>query len=200
MADELMLESATLKQTVINILRSKHIQAVKFSYPYGYGTMKMNGQLYASLAGLVGNDSVRTFVNPAVGNGRGAEYDVAANRIVCKSDGFGQDPFEKGTIVHECTHAVFDMLKIKNVWWVHNEIVSYIAGALFDRSAQTAKYDAADRIWTTAGAIASKMQPGGEPDWHLVVKLYSAIVENSAYAEQAAADRIWEHTPNDGIW
>ena len=91
-------------------------------------------------------------------------------------------------IVHEATHAVFDLRKIKDLWWQHNELASYIAGGLY--GVHCGLSGSMTGVWGHAIEVAKKLKstPGAEPDWSIVAAMSETIMKSATY--KGAAETI----------
>lgn len=103
-------------------------------------------------------------------------------------------------IVHECTHAGFDLLKLPNMKHVENELAAYIAGALFLVNAMLVMNGNPRRVTGLTGIhqaawnIALVYVDRKDPPKELFDALESAIRANPEYKD--TANHI---TNNDGV-
>ena len=138
---------ANLNQPILERMRaiilSKACQRINFNPG---GSLPINADLYKRLAVILHNPGfkdnhldVETDPNPAKPAGAEASYSIKRNTFYLprwwyadlQDSKEGRLPFEKMTIVHECTHAAVDLLKTP-IYWLYAESSAYIAGALYN--------------------------------------------------------------------
>jgi hypothetical protein len=125
-------------QLVLDVLKHKAISKIKFTMD----KFTVGPSLYAKVAQAIGKKELTIMVN-ALPAGIAAKYfpklTIDANTefydlIVLPSPALGSGVdaqfHAKAAIVHECTHAGFDLLKTK-MNHMQNEALAYVAGASF---------------------------------------------------------------------
>jgi hypothetical protein len=105
------------------------------------------------------------------------------------------------SLVHECTHAVFDMVqRHPTINALSNEIMAYIAGALFNLNAGRPYSNASDQVWTAADRVAADVwrRNGGVvgPE-AAVLALRQAILADPTYGHLRRNPQL--HWQNDGV-
>lgn len=143
-----------LRAKAVSILRSKACLDIKFSV----AGMTLMAYGYGYVADMLAQDVIKVAIG-ATGVFTAA-YDSAHNRIT-----FGtKDPVDlatadgRGTVVHECTHALIDAIrKGRSVAYGDNEVAAYIAQTVYAMNAG----DRFNTISPVAGpvfSIASKIR------------------------------------------
>ncbi len=149
MSDEDLLRAKT-----ISILRTRPCLDIRFSI----AGITLMGYGYGYIADMLALDSVHV----AIGNTGGftATYDNKSNTIT-----FGtRNPADlgtvdgRGTVIHECTHAVIDAVaKGRSVAYGDDEVAAYLAQTVYSLNAG----DKINKVGPVAGplyAVASKIR------------------------------------------
>jgi hypothetical protein len=141
---------AMLRQRIVDLLRSNSCQRVDFRF----GPYHIDGWCYLRVA-LAAISPVHDFhvaaVEQSIDPGASAQYSARTNTFKVPRGTFatGADPqvahppfglssdavlgFQRMTIVHECTHAAIDqMLQHPTIFRRSNEVIAYVAAALFN--------------------------------------------------------------------
>lgn len=135
---------------------------------FRFGPVHIMGAQYSALAislnGLSRN-RLREEVGPT--HGAGASYDIGRNRLRAPTGNFGTGtgPYaaeERMSLVHEATHAVLDFARQNRITALENEMIAYIAGALFNLNAGRPYANASDALWLASDRIAARLvgRPG----------------------------------------
>jgi hypothetical protein len=120
-----MSEAAT--QMVKNVLLSSQVDKIK---PFSIGGFTLSPCYYRGLAGFMMLGSP-TVVYDYTYSGE-AEYRPGSNKLIIGFESIGYNE-NRGIIIHEATHAVCDMLKIKMIRG-DAEAMAYIAQCQFMRA------------------------------------------------------------------
>ncbi len=127
-----------MKQKVIDTLKDKHTQSIKFSLTGTTGmTISLSSGDFLSTAAAIENGQIN-IVEGGVPTGT-AKYtltddgDAKANTLYVGENNATENVF-KSLLVHEAVHAVFD-LKKTTMPWLDNEVVAYIAQGFYLKSA-----------------------------------------------------------------
>jgi hypothetical protein len=129
-------ERAALRDRIASILLSDPCQRICFTIaefavtPGAYTVIGMsldNG----GAPPVYGRSPMRVQVAQP-GPSRSAEYDADTNTIVVPRADYGQTPRQRMSLVHECTHAIFDFNRVNVDAWTE-EAAAFIAGAIFLR-------------------------------------------------------------------
>lgn len=141
---------------------------------------------YARISRAIVSGKIKIAIDNKLGKGKaGASYRAMDNLISVSFLHYGVYPKEKVTIVHECTHAVLDMHRIRTTD-LKGEVVAYIADAIFQLAAGF-EFTTKSRIHPTGVAIAQNMLSTGrrnlkvgDPD---IAILATAIINNPTYLD-----------------
>jgi hypothetical protein len=137
------MSNQTLKSTVLQILRQADLWKINFEL---HGLL-VTGVRYSVIAaaveqGSISCEAVSTFQvipghEPEAGMVVGAQYDIPKNTILFPSQDYGSlNIYEKSVIVHEATHAIFDMFaktSSDEVLGIYDETAAVLAQSLYLR-------------------------------------------------------------------
>ena len=194
--------SLVMRRRIAELLISAPCQRIDFRW----GAEHVMGAQYSALAMSLNGSSPHR-LQEEIGHVEGglARYIIGRNTIRVPMEGFGVGQseyaaYERMSIVHECTHAVFDMARrhpTTNA--LSNEIMAYIGGALFNLNAGRPYHNQSDQLWVIADRIAAGIPPAGgvigpEAD---VLALRNAILADPTYAHLRHNPRLRWH--NDGV-
>jgi hypothetical protein len=129
------------KKLVLDVLRSKPISALDFTLE----GRKVSPSMYEDVAKAIESKKITILIDKVSGDGAGAAYffelkrgektimyDLLALRFSELSTSSNAQRFKQlADIVHESTHAAFDILKTPNMTHLHHETAAYVAGALY---------------------------------------------------------------------
>jgi len=203
-------EDRKARDLVLAVL--KHAAVAKISFTLN--KRSVSPELYAKVAEAIDAGKITVLYAPALlpakvsgryypvlANGDGSEfYDVLVLRFYALGPKLGDQITAAQLIVHECTHAGFDMLKLKKMTHLEHEAASYIAGARFAVEAMIAKRgDPAKvtfltKLETAAWQIALKEAKGETVPKSLYNDLDVAISNDPEYKDEAASYAV-----NDGV-
>lgn len=198
-------EDARAKQTVLDVLQDPALRQVNFSLVKA----AVSGRSYANVARAITGGQIKVMVEPSIGDN--AHYVRELTRpngavwydliLLAKPD-LGSSAGEKfGSsvqIVHECTHAMFDLERRSPMTDMEEESLAYVAGHLF----AIVKLKSLNRpvqnphtkpLLKASWALALHLQIGqGSRDayWWMAFNsqlhtLYTAILQNPLYATKA---------------
>ena len=140
------------KETVLKVLQEPSIKKLKFTInttvstkPVSINTRTIAPSMYEKVAEAITKGQITVTVAPeALRAGVAAKYfpvmtidkdNEFYDVIVLRASGLGTTANETfhaaAAIVHECTHAGFDALKITKMTHLEHEAASYVAGAVF---------------------------------------------------------------------
>jgi hypothetical protein len=168
-----------LSQFAYDTLVSRPCISIDFTYTFGTGTVRLTQKDFWALAQAIKDKRVGIYPG-LVTPGAGAEWNHSSNAIVVDRalTNFGDTIDDEILLVHEAVHGILDMQKIANLWWVHEECMAYIAGALYGLHAG-ANFDGIPNpgFAVSAVKIAKKLknQPGAHPDYQLVADMYELL-------------------------
>ncbi|MGV7030678.1 hypothetical protein [Methylobacterium symbioticum] len=115
----------------------------------------------------------------------GAQYNQRENALEFPKANFGQNLWERRSIVHECTHALIDARKRK-VTWVTNEACANIAEQLYNQCFQPPD-PPANQIDVAAAVIANNILQKNQTSGSVmltendIIDLRLAILFNPTY-------------------
>ena len=203
-------EDKKAKETVLAVLQDQSINKIRFKV----NRREISPALYQKVAEAIKGGKITVLVEPTLlaGGEAGRYYsEIKVGKdmefydvLVLRSPTLGANVAEKfhsaQVIIHECTHAGFDLLKLAKMTHAEHEAASYIAGALFsienmlamkgDPGKVTFKETIEQAAWKI-GLLEAKDQPVPK---ELYAALDAAIRAHPNYKSHA------DHTAkNDGV-
>ena len=172
------------KQTILNTLADPAIAKIKFKID----SFAVSPLSYRKVSKSIKLGRIRVEYNWNVGTS--AYYYEKQNKIEV---GFtsAQTLTKRAQVVHECTHAAFDINKYAQSTVATSEAAAFIAECLFARinsshpnDPEYRLYDdeeVKDRIYREAWAIAGKILEGKSPTQKDYADLKSAVLEHPDY-------------------
>ena len=162
----------SLPQRVINLLRGPEVGRIRFKFPEGGGTITVNRAMYHRVADAIEHHRIGIFPasDPAlIPANAGATYDgtpVDGGTIFIKvGKPWGRDL--EGDLVHECTHAGFDLDKLDTLSALTEETVAMVAEVLYYRMSNAPKSywpgPSRDAAAPVADALLHEYQAGNTP-------------------------------------
>lgn len=142
-----------LRAKTISIIRSRPCLDIAFTI----AGMTLMGYGYGYVADMLQDGVIGVAIGPT--GGFDASYDSSANLITFSSPDPAKiaTPSGRGTVVHECSHAVVDAVaKGKSVAYGDDEVAAYIAQTVYSINAG----DSFNKVGPVAGplyAIATKI-------------------------------------------
>jgi len=134
----------SLAQRVINLLRGPEVGRIRFNFPDGTGTITVDRGMYHRVASAIEHRRIGIFpaTDPAlISPDAGATYDstpVDGGTIFIRAEKtWGRDL--EGDLVHECTHAGFDVDKRDTLTALNDEAAAYVAEVLYYRMSNAPK-------------------------------------------------------------
>ncbi|WP_128565445.1 hypothetical protein [Methylobacterium crusticola] len=189
------MTDSDLIKLAIETLNSRPCASISFDYFNGYEIVAVRPSLYIKIAELISSKAITIKIMP-LPNGRNGEYYDRSNFLYLSQ---ALDPGSlkfRRTLVHESTHAAIDMLKCKNMWGPHEEIIAFVAAACYVTNTGEPLGSVSEGTYATAVEIAKKIKrsPNSSLDWNLVSAMYSGMMASATY--RAATKNI---TNYDGI-
>jgi hypothetical protein len=174
------------KQTVVNILRHADTQKIK---PFSFAGIGFDPKTFPILADFIDRGKIR--VDDSGEDGM-AEYDYNTNTIIL---GFTWclDYVKDALILHECTHAVYDVAKTKMSTDI-SEAIAYIVQCQLllvkrgDGKRLSSANAAKDLVFELAWKIATKLQQDVKPAATELSNLRAAVGRHPFYMKNASAD------------
>jgi hypothetical protein len=208
---------------VLQVLADKSISQIDFPM----GDISVKPSMYEKVSKAIGAKEITVMVVPEMlSAAESARYFSVFtigndqewyNLIVLRTSGLGGNANEKFhaemAIVHECTHAGFDLLKIPKMTHTQHEAGAYIAGAIFgvadmlDMKGDPSKFKDPAPIFMAAWDIAllsnsNKNAPSSysrSPDfavaWYSAISKLNVLIANSDEYKATAKDLV----KNDGV-
>lgn len=203
-------DDAKAKKLVLEILRSKPIAALNFTVD----GRTIKPSMYEDVAKAIEAKKITIMVDKVSTDGAGAAYfyemktgdknvfyDVLGLRITELSTTSNAVRFKQlADVVHESTHAAFDILKIPNMTQLHSETAAYVAGALYQvtllvsERGDPTKISFGNPIFAAAWDIAMLLSQKLAVSKQMINKLQTAISNDSLYK-----DNVKQILPNDGV-
>jgi hypothetical protein len=170
---------------------------------FGVGFLYMRATDYGEIAKAIEAGKIQVKMNPGMGNMAQYTWNVTPGLLEVTP------ATSQGLIIHECTHAIFDMLKL-TTRVEQSEGFAYLAQCLFDRltnggppaSPIKASADYGDikswggwqLIWDESTSLAGKLATSGWIDESEAADLYAGIRAANYYKARVGKVEI-----NDGI-
>lgn len=203
-------DDAKARTLVLEVLRSKPIAALDFTLD----GRKVQPSMYEDVAKAIEAKKITILVDKVSGDGAGAAYffelktgdktvmyDVLALRVSELSTTSNALRFKQlADIVHESTHAAFDILKTPNMTHLHHETAAYVAGALYQvtvlvsERGDPTKIRFGNPVFAAAWDIAMLIARKAAVPKAMINKLQTAIGNDPLYK-----DNVKKIVPNDGV-
>lgn len=174
----------SLRQDLIHVLKDEHTRRIAF----GFGPVSLNAAGYLEVATALKAESIGVAQSSHMPSDGGRYYYKPRNRFVMGFGGTGADVSRKALVVHESSHASFDLrsatMKVKE-----SEAGAYIAQALYfyyawgfaeDDTLEDPTFSTP--ILTAAWRIAKTVAGGGSVSDSALATLYHAIGADPQYA------------------
>ena len=178
--------SELAKQTILNTLMDSAISKIKFKID----SFSVSPKSYAKVARLITTGRIRVEYNWNVGTS--AYYYGTQNKIEV---GFtsARTLTKRALVIHECTHAVFDINKYSQSTVATSEAAAFIAQCLFARINSPKPNDPVyrlyddkevkDRVFRIAWAFAGKILKGESLTQDDYANLKNAILNHPDYKD-----------------
>lgn len=182
-----MADSWIAKRTIKGILNDSDTQKIK---SFSFGGIGFDAKTFPLLAGFVDRDQIKVDYDDSKSGM--AEYDYKTNTIVL---GFTWtlDYVKEALILHECTHAVYDVAKTKMSTAI-SESIAYIVQCQYllvkrgDGKRLSSPNKAKDLVFELAWKLAVKIQAGEAPSLSEKSALQTAVSQHPFYMANAAGD------------
>jgi hypothetical protein len=129
-------ELETLRERIANLLLSAPCQRIRFTiggYDITPGAYAVIGMSIGTATASFPHARERRPINVQVSRLRWdvtAKYNPRANTIVVQMADYGTTPLQRVVLVHECTHAIFDLNRVR-LDALTEEAACNIAGAMY---------------------------------------------------------------------
>jgi hypothetical protein len=184
-----MGESWLAKKTVTGNLRDADTQKIK---SFSLGGIGFDAKTFPILAGFIDRGKIKVEYDSAK-DGM-AEYDYSTNTIVL---GFtwAVDEVKNALIIHECTHAVYDVANSKMTTAI-SESIAYVVQCQYliikrgEGGKRLSSNNAAkDSVFKLAWGIAAELQVNGKaPSKSDQAALQAAVSQHPFYMAKSAGD------------
>ena len=174
----------SLRSSVVQTLRSGAASSMK---PFRFGTCKIQYSEFSKLSTFI-----EYFGNPSIVKGKSAAYKPGKNELVFGFKKAVTIP-NKALVIHEATHAVMDMMKIK-MKIKYAEMFAYITQCQFAMTASPGS----DRLWSDnpqqdnvfslAWNLARKIQKTYTIDDEEYENLADSVLKVPKYADDCGVD------------
>jgi hypothetical protein len=181
-----------VKERVIHVLRGLEAGRIRFKVPTKTsGTITINRASFQTVASAIQAGKIKVTPRATFRQGVGAEYHSwaipgAPSGELLVPPMFGRE--QEGLVMHECTHAFFDLTK-SSVGGAEEEAISYIVDALYFRMTGLTTQRWNNEPHATAKAVAdgllrqyakgdTPVPTVGEKEWHGLVL---AVMLNPTY-------------------
>ena len=182
-----MSETGIGRNTVTGILRSTEAQKIK---SFSIGGIGFDPRTFPVLADAIERGKIK--VDDSGEDGM-AEYDYSTNTIFLGFYFVGLSTTRPALILHECTHAVYDVAQTKMSVAV-SEAIAYVVQcqyiqanhSSYKRLSSNNKQN--DLVFELAWKMATKLQAGNKPDVSEKNALLGAVALHSFYKTNSAKD------------
>ena len=164
------------RNQVLRLLRGSPADRIRFSFPFSAGTVVITPASFRRVAQAIESGKVQLNVTKAFPPGVAGTYQSGTPNTLSVAPLLGR--VEEGLLLHECTHAVFDLTKTL-LTDNEDEAAAYVVDALFFRmtSLKHPRWNAEPHA--SAGPVADALlleyQKGGVPVPAVDGKLFAAL-------------------------
>ncbi len=120
----------TARDQVLNLLRGPVASRIRFTFPFWAGTVTIAPASFHRVARAIETGQVRLNITTTFPAGVGGLYTSGTPNTLSVAPLIGRT--EEGLLLHECTHAVFDLTKTQ-VTDNEDEAAAYVVDALYFR-------------------------------------------------------------------
>jgi len=181
-----MSETIIGKRTVLGVLNDADTQKIK---SFSFGGIGFDSKTFPMLAGFIDRGKIKVDDSGSDGS---AAYDYKTNTIIL---GFTWtlDYVKEALILHECTHALYDVVSTKMSTAV-SESIAYIVQCQYllvkrgDGKRLTSPNKAKDLVFELAWNLAAKIQKGEKPESSEKTALQEAVSKHPFYMGKSAGD------------
>src|SRR5262252_7136450 len=120
----------TTRQRVLTLLRGPTVGRIRFTFPFFAGTVTISPVSFRRVADAIESGRMRLDVTNTFPVGVAGQYISGTPNTLRIKPIIGRE--EEGLVLHECTHAVFDLTHTR-VNANDDEAASYVVDALYFR-------------------------------------------------------------------
>jgi hypothetical protein len=144
----------TTRQRVLDLLRGPTAGRIRFTFPFFAGTVTISPVSFRHVANAIERGHVHLDVTNAFPPGVAGQYVSGTPNTLRIKPIIGR--VEEGLVLHECTHAVFDLTHTR-VNGNDDEAASYVVDALYFRMTGLRRPRWNAEPHATAGAVADAL-------------------------------------------
>jgi hypothetical protein len=144
----------TTRDKILSLLRGPVVSRIRFTFPFTAGTVTIAPASFHRVASALETGKVSLQVTNTFPPGVGGQYTSGTPNTLRVAPLIGRT--EEGLLLHECTHAVFDLTKTQ-VTDNEDEAAAYVVDALYFRMTglQRPRWNAEPHA--TAGQVADAL-------------------------------------------
>jgi hypothetical protein len=142
------------RNRLLQVLRGPEAARIRFTFPFSGGTCTIAPQSFQFVANAIDRGTVRLDITHDFPDGVAGQYVAGPPKVLRIQPILGR--VEEGLIMHECTHALFDLTRTA-VTANQDEAASYVVDALYFRMTglQRPRWNAEPHA--TAGGVADDL-------------------------------------------
>ena len=144
----------TTRQRVLTLLRGPTAGRIRFTFPFFAGTVTISPVSFRHVANAIERGDMRLDVTNTFPPGVAGQYISGRPNTLRIKPIIGRE--EEGLVLHECTHAVFDLTHTR-VNANDDEAASYVVDALYFRMTGLRRARWSNEPHATAGAVADAL-------------------------------------------
>jgi hypothetical protein len=185
---------------IINLLRGPVVGRIRFTFPEGGGKFTIDSGMYRRVADAIERGSIGVVPTtdprliPPEAGATYFDHWVPGGMIYIRPGYFGRSL--EGDVVHECTHAAFDLDMLKGLTALTEEAAAYVAETLYYRMTNISQARWGSVIRDVAVPVAERLlreyQAGNTPipavDPVVFHTLRAVIPLRPAYLGRAASN------------
>ncbi|HEX2891360.1 hypothetical protein [Vineibacter terrae] len=142
------------RDKVLSLLRGPVVSRIRFTFPFAAGTVTIAPQSFHRVATAIEAGTVSLQVTNTFPPGVGGQYISGTPNTLQVAPLVGRT--EEGLLLHECTHAIFDLTKTQ-VTDNEDEAAAYVVDALYFRMTGLRRSRWNAEPHATAGSVADDL-------------------------------------------
>jgi hypothetical protein len=142
------------RSKVLDLLRGPVVSRIRFKFPFWAGTVTIAPASFHRVAQAIESGEVHLNFTTAFPPGVGGQYISGTPNTLNVAPLLGRS--QEGLLLHECTHAVFDLTKTQ-VTDNEDEAAAYVVDALYFRMTGLRRPRWSAEPHATAGAVADAL-------------------------------------------
>lgn len=179
---------------MIDVLKDKNTRRISFTL----GNAKVNSAEYKLVAAALKDKSIAVSYNKDLGSDEGRYHYKPRNKFIMGFNAVGANESRMALVVHEASHAVFDLNKTK-LKVKESEAAAYIAQALYfyyawgyDEEGEFEEPTFSTGILTASWAAAKSVAGGGSPSDDELSEIYKELDKHSHYHGRLDVDETFD--------